>query len=265
MQEMSPELSETIEKLKKEKRIIAKKLLELSNSFKSTIARIERNFEEKMTHYENKLANLENRRVEDQTSINNQVVKVSETVNEDIEGLKKNEIQLCDDVTNLEAEHKQVTSKINLIDNTLAAIKRNIEVLEKKDDNENETIEKERRKLCTFNDKGFCRNSDQNCPFFHADLVCELYESTGICWKQNCRQRHPKICRYGYRCFRGASCRYLHRTSSCGRCEQFSPNCYYCEFCRKSFCGNCTVDKAHCENIYTTENLQHPKCENIHH
>ena len=28
-------------------------------------------------------------------------------------------------------------------------------------------------------------NEDLDCPFFHADLICDIYESTGICWKQN--------------------------------------------------------------------------------
>ena len=190
---------------------------------------------------------------------------MSETFNEDVEGMKKNEIQLSEDVTILEAQRKQVASKIELIDSTLAEIKINIEVLEKKENDEKESIDKDIQKVCAFDNKGYCRNMEQNCPFFHADLICDIYESTGICWKQNFRKGHPKICCYGQRCYRGTSCRYLHRSVPCSRCNLFSPNCYYCEFCSKSFCDNCTVDKAHSENIYESEGEQHPKCDNIHH
>ena len=82
--------------------------------------------------------------------------------------------------------------------------------------------------------------------------------------KLDCRLRHPKPCRYGNQCFRGKSCLYLHSTSYCDRCENFSRNLYFCEFCTKSFCQNCTVKQAHAKNIYGDENLESPKCENIH-
>ena len=25
----------------------------------------------------------------------------------------------------------------------------------------------------------------QKCPFFHSEIVCDLYKSEGICWKLN--------------------------------------------------------------------------------
>ena len=53
---------------------------------------------------ENKLDNLENKMVEGQTILENKVLKTSETFNEDVEGMKKNEIQLSEDVTILEAQ-----------------------------------------------------------------------------------------------------------------------------------------------------------------
>jgi hypothetical protein len=59
---MDNRLSETVEKLKSEKRVIAKKVLELSNSFKHTIARIEKTYEEKFALYESRLEELENER-----------------------------------------------------------------------------------------------------------------------------------------------------------------------------------------------------------
>ena len=61
---MDHELSETIEKLKSEKRILAKKLLELSNTFKSTIARVEKKFDDRMKLFENIIAEHENKRSE---------------------------------------------------------------------------------------------------------------------------------------------------------------------------------------------------------
>ena len=60
---------------------------------------------------ENKLDNLENKMVEGQTILENKVLKMSETFNEDVEGMTKNEIQLSEDVTILEAQRKQVASK----------------------------------------------------------------------------------------------------------------------------------------------------------
>ena len=71
MEKMCPEISETIKKLKREKRIIAKKVLELSNTFKSTIARIEQKFDEKVTLF----AIIEKKIVEDQTITNNKIPK----------------------------------------------------------------------------------------------------------------------------------------------------------------------------------------------
>ena len=72
--------------------------------------------------------------VEDQTITNNKIQELNETLNEDIEVLKKNEVRLSDDVTNLEAEYSQVTNKINLIDDALAAMKSNEDVEMKESD-----------------------------------------------------------------------------------------------------------------------------------
>ena len=119
------------------------------------------------------------------------------------------------------------------------------------------------RKFCKFNNKGYCREKE-SCLFFHSDTVCEVYQATGVCWKLVCRKRHPKICRYGEKCYRGKSCVYLHLTIFCDRCEQMSCTRYYCEFCKKSFCESCTIEKAHVDNIYANINIEDPKCEHIH-
>ena len=46
---MEKNLSESIEKLKCEKRIIANKVIEFSNAFKNTIAKLEKKYDEKFT------------------------------------------------------------------------------------------------------------------------------------------------------------------------------------------------------------------------
>ena len=126
------------------------------------------------------------------------------------------------------------------------------------------------RKQCRFDNAGFCHEPD-SCNFFHSPSICEIYLETGTCWLRNCRQRHPKVCPYGERCFRGYQCRYLHFTNPCDRCNTFSPNIYYCEFCSKNFCEHCTIEKAHVENIYETKlvenpsNKEKPNCKRIHH
>ena len=259
MNKMDQELSEKIDKLKSEKKILARKLLELSNTFKSTIARLEKKYDDRMNLLENKIAQYENKSSEEHNDIASEVVKLGETLNENIETLKKNEVQLSDDVSNLETERKHVANKINVIDIALSTVEGKIETFEK-------TVsygpENDARKICAFHNKGYCR--EQNCPFFHADLICQIYKLSGKCWKQNCRLRHPKVCRYGFECYRGESCRYFHDTLPCGRCESYSQKHYYCEFCKRNFCDGCTVEQAHIKNIYDNENSEHPNCESIH-
>ena len=119
-------------------------------------------------------------------------------------------------------------------------------------DRDIETSNEDEKKQCKYDRKGYCRESE-NCAFLHSESVCDLYLQTGICWRQTCRVRHPKVCRYGDKCYRGSDCRYLHLTSPCGKCQTFSRNCYHCEFCMKSFCQNCTVEKAQAKNIYDEE------------
>ena len=118
-------------------------------------------------------------------------------------------------------------------------------------------------KTCRFHNKGHC-NQKESCPFFHGNTICEIFRETGACWKQVCRERHPKICWYGDKCFRQESCSFQHNNliQSCDRCEQLSTKRYHCEFCAKSFCEKCTVEKAHESNIYSTS--ENPRCENIH-
>ena len=145
--------------------------------------------------------------------------------------LKKQENKLSEDVSKLETEKSQVLKKINLIDSNLEAIKGKIETEKVNHDVENPNVDTELnddvRKQCKFNRRGYCRQQN-DCEFFHSNKICEIYLDKGTCWKQDCRLRHPKPCRYGNWCFRGKSCLYLHSTSSCDRCENFSRNLYFC-------------------------------------
>ena len=51
---MNPQISESIEKLKSEKRIIANKLIKFRNCFKNSIAKLEKKFEERFESNEKK-------------------------------------------------------------------------------------------------------------------------------------------------------------------------------------------------------------------
>ena len=116
---MDPSISEAIAKLKSEKRIITNKVIEFSNAFKNTIARLEKKFDEKCTLLENKLDELDKKKTTN-------VYKL-DTIFDDIEGLKKDEVKLSDDISNLEAEKDQVDKKINLIDKSLEEINKKFE------------------------------------------------------------------------------------------------------------------------------------------
>ena len=52
------------------------------------------------------------------------------------------------------------------------------------------------RKQCRHDNRGYCRKLNE-CNFFRSNSICELYLETGTCWRQICRNIHPKVCRYG--------------------------------------------------------------------
>ena len=121
-------------------------------------------------------------------------------------------------------------------------------------------------KQCLFDRKGFCK-AQSNCKFFHAENICEIYLTNKVCWKVKCRKRHPKVCRYFTRgnCYRGETCSYLHETNdnSCNCCGHIPTNRYYCEFCDRNFCSNCTVEEAHSLNIYNIISKS-PSCKYVY-
>ena len=116
---MDPELSETISKLKSEKRILANKLLlELSKFVKQSFAKIEKKMDDKFAVYEKRLEQIEYDATENY-AIHDAKFK---THDDDIEDLKNDELKLSDDVSNLQTEHKNVSDKKTMIDDALQEI-----------------------------------------------------------------------------------------------------------------------------------------------
>ena len=127
-------------------------------------------------------------------------------------------------------------------------------------------------KVCRFYNQGYCK-LDLECKSYHPEKVCEALKNEGFCARLNCRGRHPRTCRYWRRteCYRGKSChfrhywfdheeesKYVHK--KCERCEKKAFNMYYCEFCGKDFCNECTNDKAHTKKTPADE----LDCNHIH-
>ena len=50
--------------------------------------------------------------------------------------------------------------------------------------------------------------------------------------------------------------------TKCERCKKNVDYCYYCEFCKKDFCSECTQEKAHETNIYKPK--QNVGCIDLH-
>ena len=233
---MEKNLSESIEKLKCEKRIIANKVIEFSNAFKNTIAKLEKKYDEKFTAFQKKLENLEKERITKSEDQMKSVIAVVE--------------KHSDDISKLENEYSHNDELLKEIDKNLLEFE--IKILECNEMIENikskagmDVVNDEEVKQCIHDRKGFCRENN-DCPFFHSEEICDIYMEKSICWKEKCRKRHPKSCWYyqrGY-CKRGGSCRYLHANlaheklfdNQCDRCETISERRYFCEFCRKSFC-----------------------------
>ena len=95
--ELLESISNALKKLQQEQKVISNKIIRIAEVCKNKFLKVEREQAEKHVAYESKA--------------NTQI--------EVIEVLKKEEVKLSDDVTTLETEHKHVTNKIGLIDDTL--------------------------------------------------------------------------------------------------------------------------------------------------
>ena len=268
---MDPQTSEIIEKLKSDKRILANKLMELSNAVKNSFAKLERKIEEKFAMYENKLdaaakltealqssiENVEAKNVDESFANEQRLNDFVIVFNKKIEGVESLKVEQC----KLDALINQIDDKISSVNVEIQESIVKIETLE-------DEAKQAQRKVCIYDRKGYCKEGN-NCLFAHAQEICTDYMKSRICTRNNCRKRHPRPCRYFSRniCRRGDSCRYLHEKKAslekCDHCDKLVKNTYYCEFCGKSFCSSCTVQEAHYRNMYNQE--EHPKqCTSIH-
>ena len=83
----------------------------------------------------------------------------------------------------------------------------------------NENIQKKKRR-CRYYNKGYCRNKIE-CEFQHVEKICQSFMLDKKCSDSECNDRHPKSCKYWLRdtkgCFRGTTCKYLHRENERGK------------------------------------------------
>ena len=237
-QETLDKIVETMKKLEKNQKNLENRITKLTEICRDRFKKVEKEFNAKFQAHDEEVLNR-----------------------------KKEEIQISDTISVLEAEHDVIADRIKAIDEALEAINTNIDELKNKPVEIDIDVKEEKendKKQCRYDEQGYCRAKNE-CLFYHADSVCAIYLSNGICWKRGCRDRHPIICRYYDKCFRGSSCRYLHRSRACERCEHFSVTSYFCEFCTQSFCQQCTIEKAHLENIYDDKNSDEKAgCHSVH-
>ena len=111
-------------------------------------------------------------------------------------------------------EIENLTSKYNLIHGSLLQLTNYVIHLEKKVvalENEKNKNSSKLNTKCKFSDKGFCKKR-QDCLYQHPQLICQKFLETDKCdHSKTCPFRHPKKCKFGYKCFRRRShCQYLH-------------------------------------------------------
>ena len=119
-------------------------------------------------------------------------------------------------------------------------------------------------KKCKYFDKGFCK-SQHFCKCYHPEKVCDQLNTEGTCRKLNCRDRHPRECRYWKYgdCWRKDDCLYGHTAIDnnkveamqiddviCDRCHNATEIRYYCDVCGNNCCPHCTLKEAHSESFF---------------
>ena len=111
-------------------------------------------------------------------------------------------------------EIENLATKYNLIHGSLLQLTNYVIHLEKKVvalENEKNKNSSKLNTKCKFSDKGFCKKR-QDCLYQHPQLICQKFLETDKCdHSKTCPFRHPKKCKFGYKCFRRRShCQYLH-------------------------------------------------------
>ena len=77
----------------------------------------------------------------------------------------------------LNQRQKKTCNQLGLIDDTLEKMKLEIKILQKHADDQKvdkKAEESDVRKQCRFDNKGYCRES-QNCQFSHSDTIRQVY------------------------------------------------------------------------------------------
>ena len=133
---MLESIVQLVEKLQQDQKVLANKIIKLTEVCKNKFAKVEN---------ENVKKNLMQQ-------------EKCEALNEDIEGLKKEQVKLSDDVTHLEVERDHVNKKIDTIDDALETIKKEIGNLKGNIDEDNnvEKSNEDEKKQCKYDRKGYC-------------------------------------------------------------------------------------------------------------
>ena len=85
---------------------------------------------------------------------------------------------------------------------------------------ENVVKTKESEKKRRYYNKGYCKY-ELDCKFYHPESVYENCLLNKSCPERGCTKRHPSSCKFWQRdprgCFRGETCKYLHRLEDRGK------------------------------------------------
>ena len=133
----------------------------------------------------------------------------------DIEELRKEQGRLCDDVSEIETECDLLAKKIEVIDNTIEKINKQIDAYDKL----NDTEEFERNQSRVDN-MGYCRQSE-SCNFFHAPRICILRN-----WKMLAKMLSSETSQ-SMSLQKRKIVSLLALNDSCDSCNEFSQNIYY--------------------------------------
>ena len=101
---------------------------------------------------------------------------------------------------------------------------------------------------CRYFNKGHCKYRER-CKFNHPKDICKTYLDCGKCVIENCRDRHPQLCKYWSKsksgCKRNSSCDFLHVTLVQGdvNVKDVEENTYKCAGCENAWTKrNCVVE-----------------------
>ena len=66
---------------------------------------------------------------------------------------------------------------------------------------------------CRYYNRGFCKFRER-CRYYHSAIICVEFLEVGMCRKNGCPDRHPRICKFWAQnpegCPRKDQCQYLH-------------------------------------------------------